>query len=91
VIVAEMSRLVRPQNFSDFALDHFKKNHRLIWTPTEVVDVTTQAGWCAATVQGMASGGELQNMVDRFQRGKKVFHMSGRHASSDRALPRGVE
>jgi hypothetical protein len=92
VIVAEQSRLVRPQHWADFAvLDHFKRNRRLIWTPTECIDPNTQAGWYTLTVGGMVSGGELQNMVDRFQRGKKVFHLSGRHASSDEALPRGVQ
>ena len=92
VLVAEQSRLVRPQYWQDFAiLDHFKKNHCFVFTPTERIDPCTQAGWYTLTVGGMVSGGELQNMVDRFQRGKRIFHQSGRHASSDRALPRGVQ
>jgi hypothetical protein len=92
VLVAEQSRLVRPQYWQDFAiLDHFKMNRCFVWTPTERIDPNTQAGWYTLTVGGMVSGGELQNMVDRFQRGKKIFHQTGRHASSDEALPRGVQ
>jgi hypothetical protein len=92
VIVAEQSRLVRPQYWQDFAiLDHLKRNHCCLYTPTERIDANTQAGWYTLTVGGMVSGGELQNMVDRFQRGKRIFHQSGRWASSDAANPRGVD
>jgi DNA invertase Pin-like site-specific DNA recombinase len=91
VIVAEQSRLVRPENFGDFGiLDHFRKNGKVIYTPSDRIDPTTRAGWYTLTVGGMISGDELQTLRERLDGGKEDHRKAGRHPGGPQMLPRGI-
>jgi hypothetical protein len=92
VIVAEQSRLVRPEYWEDFGiLDHFKRNRKLVWTPSTCIDPNTREGWYILTCGAMISGDELQTLRERLDGGKQKHRELGRHVNGDQALPRGVE
>lgn len=91
VIVAEQSRLVRPGDWTGFGiLDHFRKNKRLIYTPSTAINPNTREGWYTLTVGGMISGDELQTLRERLEGGKQERRKVGKHTSGDQSLPRGV-
>jgi DNA invertase Pin-like site-specific DNA recombinase len=92
VIVAEQSRLVRPQHYEDFKiLDHFKNNRKLVYTPTDKLDPNTPAGWISLLVGGAMSGNELNLLRDRMRGGKEIKRKKGLHPMSTANLPRGVK
>jgi DNA invertase Pin-like site-specific DNA recombinase len=91
VIVAEQSRIFRPEDFSDFAiLDHFKRNRKFIWTPSERIDPNTREGRLSLTMHGAMSGDELQRIRERTMGGKEEMRKAGRHPGGKQMLPRGI-
>src|SRR4030095_13377614 len=45
VVVAEQSRIFRPENFGDYAiLDNFSTNKKLVFLPDTVIDPNTSEG-----------------------------------------------
>jgi DNA invertase Pin-like site-specific DNA recombinase len=91
VLVPEQSRVFRPENYGDYAiLDHFARNHKLIYTPTARIDPTTPEGRMTLVMGGLMSGEELHKIKERCQRGKAVKRLEGKHAGGNQILPRGV-
>jgi DNA invertase Pin-like site-specific DNA recombinase len=91
VVCSNLDRLVRPDCFEDFAVfDHFRANKKLIWTPAEMVDPSTQGGFLMSGFRGLLAGLERQLIVSRTTAGKEVQRERGWHPNGDQILPRGV-
>src|SRR5438034_4125694 len=51
IVVSDLSRLMRPDDFSSFGIyDFFAKNRKLIFTPSSVFDLTDDAGFLQAGI-----------------------------------------
>lgn len=90
LLVPEQSRIVRPENFDDWAvLAHFQKNRKCIFTPTGKIDPNTPEGRMTLTMGAMMSSEELHNLKSRFARGKMIARLERRHPGG--SLPRGFK
>jgi DNA invertase Pin-like site-specific DNA recombinase len=91
VVVAEQSRLIRPENYGDVAIfDLFANNKKLIYTPSETVDPTNSAGRMSLTLRAMMSREELTTLRERMNGGKQEKRERGQHPGGPQALPRTV-
>jgi DNA invertase Pin-like site-specific DNA recombinase len=91
VVVAEQSRLIRPENYGDVAIfDLFANNKKLIYTPSETVDPTNSAGRMSLTLRAMMSREELVTLRDRMNGGKRDKREKGQHPGGAQILPRTV-
>jgi site-specific DNA recombinase len=91
VVVADWDRLIRLDNFNDFALlQHFKETHTLIYLPDQVIDLNTQSGFLIGGFQSIISGNELTQIKKRMLAAKEVKRRNGEHPNCDITLPTGV-
>ena len=91
IVVAEQSRLFRPDGFDDYGiLAYFQKSRKLIYTPGDVIDPNTPGGRATLVMNGLMSGEELHRMKDRFASGKTRRRLEGAFPAGNQCLPRGV-
>ena len=92
IIVAEFSRLVRPELTGDIGdiLDYFMKYKRLIFTPSDKIDMNSKHGWYTGIIGAMISGDELKTIRDRLDGGKATKRLEGKHPGGPQHLSRGV-
>ena len=91
VVCSNLDRLVRPDRFEDFGVfDHFRSNRKMIWTPGEMVDPSSQGGFLTSGFRGMLAGLERMLIVSRTTAGKEELRKRGWHPNGDHILPRGV-
>jgi len=91
VIVADWDRLIRLDNFNDFALlQHFKDTGTRIYLPDQVIDLNTQSGFLIGGFQSIISGNELTQIKKRMLAAKEVKRRKGEHPGSKISLPLGV-
>jgi len=91
VVVADWDRLIRLDNFNDFALlQHFKDTGTRIYLPDQVIDLNTQSGFLIGGFQSIISGNELTQIKKRMLAAKEVKRRKGEHPGSKINLPLGV-
>ena len=91
VVVADWDRLIRLDNFNDFALlQHFKETNTHIYLPDQVIDLNTQSGFLIGGFQSIISGNELTQIKKRMLAAKEVKRKKGEHPNSNITLPTGV-
>jgi DNA invertase Pin-like site-specific DNA recombinase len=89
VLVAEQSRLVRPENFDAFTVFGIFL-HKMIWTPTAAIDPCTKEGAMLLGVTGLMSGIDLTLMKERMLGARESMRKQGAAGSGGQAIPRGV-
>lgn len=91
VVVADWDRLIRLDNFNDFALlQYFKESNTLIFLPDQVIDLNTQSGFLIGGFQSIISGNELTQIKKRMLDAKETKRRNGEHPNCDITLPTGV-
>ena len=91
ILVAEQSRLVRPESFDLFAVfGLFQKMRKMIWTPTAAIDPTTPEGAMLLGITGLMDGLELGKMKARMLGARDSLRNAGFAGSGGHAIPRGV-
>ena len=92
VVVADWDRLIRLDDFRDFALlQHFKETNTLIFLPDQVIDLNTQSGFLVGGFQSIISGNELTQIKKRMLRAKEIKRKNGEHPNGCITLPLGVQ
>jgi DNA invertase Pin-like site-specific DNA recombinase len=91
IVVADLDRLIRLDNFKDFALlQHLKDTHTLIFLPDQVIDLNTQSGFLIGGFQAIISGNELTQIKKRMLAAKEIKRRKGEHPNNLKSLPMGV-
>ena len=91
VVAADWDRIIRLDNFNDFALlQHFKETKTLIFLPDQVIDLNTQSGFLIGGFQSIISGNELTQIKKRMIEAKEAKRRAGEHPNCDITLPTGV-
>ena len=89
VVAREFSRLMRPDNFSDYTLlGIFQTTHTKLYLPEGPVDLNEKMGRLMTSVQAAIAGFERSTIRERlFRGGEENRKAGGRFAST---LPKGV-
>lgn len=92
VIAREFTRLMRPDNFADYALlQAFVDSHCTLYLPDGPVDFASKSGRFMGTVKAAIGGMEKTEMLERSWGGKEVKRRRGELAQSRMVLPWGVD
>jgi site-specific DNA recombinase len=91
VVVSAVDRLVRPGQLGDLAIfDAFQRTKKLIWTPGQEIDLSTNTGFLTSGIMGVIAGFERQLILSRTTAGKETVRLRGGHPDGGVALPRGI-
>jgi site-specific DNA recombinase len=91
VVMKEHTRLMRPENFEDLALLQLFKEHRVkIYTPDEVLDLSTASGQLMGMVKFGMAAYERTTIMNRCSDARRALKAQGKCAASDLTLPFGV-
>lgn len=91
IVVAEMSRLIRPDDLSNLALlDQFRRNGVVIDAGGTVHDVDDPSGFLAGGLQALIGGFERKQLLQKIARSKESARAAGRNPSGDITLPLGL-
>jgi DNA invertase Pin-like site-specific DNA recombinase len=91
VVVSAIDRLIRPGQLGDLQIfDAFQRTKKLIFTPGQVIDLNTQAGFLTSGIMGVIAGFERQMILARTAAGKEISRQRGGNPSGSAVLPRGV-
>jgi DNA invertase Pin-like site-specific DNA recombinase len=90
-VVSAVDRLVRPGFLGDLQVfDHFQRSRKLLFTPGQVIDVESEAGWLVSGMFGLSAGLEKRAILKRTLSGKERARDSGKHPGGAQLLPRGL-
>lgn len=59
--------------------DHFQRNRKLLFTPIQVIDVESEAGWLVSGMFGLSEGLEKRAILKRTAGAKERAHAAGKH------------
>ena len=91
IVVADWDRLIRLDDYRDFALfQDIKETNTLIYLPDQVIDLNTQSGFLIGGVQAIISGNELSQIKKRMLAAKELKRKKGEHPNNLLSLPLGV-
>jgi DNA invertase Pin-like site-specific DNA recombinase len=91
VIVSAIDRLIRPGQLGDLQIfDFFQRSKKLIFTPAQVIDINTQAGFLTSGIMGVIAGFERQMILARTSAGREICRQRGGNPCGSVVLPRGV-
>jgi len=91
VIVAELSRLMRPERFSDYEiLEAFRSSGKKLFTAEGVRDVREFGGRLLSVLQAELAAYERQQIKERTRRGREEKRRQGKRAEGLVGMPRGV-
>lgn len=71
VVVKELSRLMRPENFDLSLLQHFVSTKTLLYLPDGPHDLATDSGYLLMGMMGVISGFERRQIISRMTAGKE--------------------
>lgn len=92
VIVREFSRLMRPENFADYAmLQAFVESETLLYLPDGPIDFATDSGMLTGTMRAVMGGLERRELVKKMWRIKEQKRREGGFSQSKHCLPYGVD
>jgi DNA invertase Pin-like site-specific DNA recombinase len=91
VTVSAIDRLIRPGQLGDLQIfDAFQRSRKLIFTPAQVIDINTQAGFLTSGIMGVIAGFERQMILARTAAGREIARQRGGNPCGAVVLPRGV-
>lgn len=91
VIVREFSRLMRPENFADYAmLQAFVDSETLLYLPDGPIDFASDTGMLTGTMRAVMGGMERRELVKKMWRIKEQKRREGGFSQSKICLPFGV-
>lgn len=91
VIVREFSRLMRPDNFADYAmLQAFIDSETVLYLPDGPIDFSTDSGMINGGMRAMMGGLERRELVKKMWRIKEQKRREGGFSQSKVCLPFGV-
>ena len=91
VITREFSRLMRPENFADYALlQAFVDSKTILYLPDGPIDLASKTGRLLGTVRAAMAGIERTESLERIWAAKEEKRRRGELAQSEIVLPWGV-
>jgi DNA invertase Pin-like site-specific DNA recombinase len=91
VVAREFSRLMRPENFADYAiLQAFAESKTLLYLPDGPIDFASKMGRLMGTMRAAIAGLERSEIQERMYSAKEQMRREGRWPNSARVLPYGV-
>lgn len=91
VVAREFSRLMRPENFSDYALlQAFADTHTILYLPDGPIDLGSKTGRLLGGVRALFAGLERSEIIERSWTAKEAMRRRGELAQSSSCLPWGV-
>ena len=91
VVAKEFSRLMRPENFDDFALlQIFAETGTILYLPDGPLDFASKSGRLFGALRAAIAGVERTEILERIWAAKEEKRRAGEHAQSEIALPTGV-
>ena len=91
VVTREFSRLMRPENFSDFALlQEFVDTNTILYLPEGPIDFASDGGRMMGTMRAVMAGIERTEIRKRFWEAREIKRRKGELAASRVVLPFGV-
>jgi site-specific DNA recombinase len=91
VVCSAVDRLVRPGQLGDLAFfDSFQRSKKLIFTPGQIIDMTTNAGFLSTGILGVVAGFERQMILSRTLAGKEICRQRGGSPNGPQSIPRGL-
>lgn len=91
VVAKEFSRLMRPENFCDYALlQHFINTRTVLYLPDGPLDFSSEAGKLLGGIRALIAGQERREMLRRLQDAKEAMRRAGKNAGGSSVLPYGV-
>ncbi len=91
VVAKEFSRLMRPENFSDYALlQAFAESNTVLYLPEGPLDLSTKEGRLIAPIRAAIAGLERTEILERVWHAKEAKRRAGEMPQSSITLPFGV-
>ncbi len=91
VVAREFSRLMRPENFSDYALlQAFADTKTVLYLPDGPIDLSSKAGRLMGTIRAAIAGLERTEILERIWSAKEEKRRAGKMPQSAITLPFGV-
>lgn len=91
IVLAEYSRLFRPDRWSDFAVLQTLTDHDArIYLPSGPIDLQSEIGFVQATVNNLLAGMERRRIRERMERGKEEHRRRGNHVAGGIGIPIGL-
>jgi DNA invertase Pin-like site-specific DNA recombinase len=91
VLTKEFSRLMRPENFCDYALlQHFIDTGTILFLPDGPLDLSTKTGRLIGPIRAAMAGIERREILDRMLGGKESKRRAGKHPGGNNTLARGI-
>jgi len=91
VVAREFSRLMRPENFADYALlQAFADSKTVLYLPDGPLDLTNKTGRLMGTIRAAIAGLERTEILERVWAAKEEKRRRGELAQSSVCLPWGV-
>lgn len=92
VVAREFSRLMRPENFSDYALlQAFVDTNTVLFLPEGPIDFASKTGRLMGTIRAAIAGMERTEILERIWSAKEEKRRAGGFAQSRVCLPFGVD
>jgi DNA invertase Pin-like site-specific DNA recombinase len=92
VVTREFSRLMRPENYADFAiLQSFKETNTLLYLPEGPLDFSSRTGRLMGTIRAAIAAEERETIRERMMGGKEALRRMGRWAAGNHQLPFAVD
>jgi DNA invertase Pin-like site-specific DNA recombinase len=91
VVAREFSRLMRPENFADYALlQAFSDSRTVLYLPEGPIDLNNKTGRLMGTIRAAIAGMERTEILERVWSAKEEKRRRGELAQSTIVLPFGV-
>jgi len=91
VVAKEFSRLMRPENFDDYALlQHFADTKTILYLPEGPIDLGSKMGRLIGGVRALFAGVEREDIRERLWGAKEAKRRRGENPQSEITLPYGV-
>lgn len=92
VVTREFSRLMRPENFSDYALlQAFADSHTILYLPEGPIDFASKTGRLLGTIRAAIAGMERSDILERTWSAKEEKRRAGGFPAGRHCLPYGVD
>jgi DNA invertase Pin-like site-specific DNA recombinase len=91
VVAKEFSRLMRPENFADYAImQEFVNTKTVLYLPDGPLDFSSDTGQLLAPIRAAVAGMERRQILARMNDAKEEMRRAGRHPGGSATLPFGV-
>jgi len=92
VVAREFSRLMRPENFADYALlQAFADTKTILYLPEGPIDFASKTGRLMGTIRAAMAGMERTEILERIWSAKEEKRKNGGFGQSKVCLPLGVD